>query len=132
MLARTFIGVVIRCGAGYGKHYLYEEGANYVVGVDVSADAKRFAKTHYPSRNIDFCLADATSFRFRRETFDVAVCFEVFEYLPKYLRFLEEIVRVLSRRGVCLISVPNKLHSSPSRNRPLRKWRVKEFYPELP
>ncbi len=117
------------CGAGQGAAYLAQNGALYVVGIDISPEAIAYARALFPMDNLSFVVMDALRLGFSDCTFDVVTSIEVIEHLPKPEQYISEIRRVLKDQGVLVLSTPNKLISSP---RPGTMWpyHVKEFYPD--
>jgi len=118
------------CGCGFGCEYLATKGAKYVVGIDISSKAVKFARTYYNAANLDFMIMDVRHLGFRDGSFDVIVSFEVIEHLYDTKNYLFEISRVSRTDGVCIISTPNKRISSPRLKKPILPFHVQEFYPE--
>ncbi len=58
-----------------------------------------------PGKGIDV-VGDAENLPFQKDSFDVIVCFEVLEYLPKPEKALKEIFKSLRRDGILLLSSP--------------------------
>jgi 2-polyprenyl-3-methyl-5-hydroxy-6-metoxy-1,4-benzoquinol methylase len=117
------------CGCGYGSYYLSENGAKRVVGIDISDEAVKFAKSHYAKDNLQFERMDATKLLFKSNVFDAVVSFEVIEHVRHYENFVGELSRVLEMGGILIVSTPNKKFSSlPNCETPTWKWHVKEFY----
>ncbi|MCS7316210.1 MAG: methyltransferase domain-containing protein, partial [Bryobacterales bacterium] len=102
------------CGAGYGAAMLAER-ARWVSGVDVAPEAIEFARSHYRRENLAFLRASVTDLPFREGSFDLVVCFEVIEHLPRWEAMLAELRRVLAPEGLCLISTPNRLYYGEAR-----------------
>ncbi|OGH16742.1 MAG: hypothetical protein A3C30_00160 [Candidatus Levybacteria bacterium RIFCSPHIGHO2_02_FULL_40_18] len=98
----------IGCGTGYGTSVLAKKGE--VVGIDNSREAISFAERHY--QDTDFLVADATKLPFKNGEFDIACSFEVIEHLKNPKHFLSEAKRVLKKRGILVLSTPNKAISS--------------------
>ncbi len=67
-----------------------------------------------------------------KRKFDVVVAFEVIEHLPigTHKRFLENVKKILKKRGDFLISTPNVLFASPNLSRPLNPFHKKEYTAE--
>jgi O-antigen biosynthesis protein len=93
------------CGSGWGVDMLARHGAR-VFGIDVSAEAIAFAKSHYPAPNVTFIQADCRSLPLPDFSVDVLTTFEVIEHLDDPPRFLDEAVRVLRPSGTLLLSTP--------------------------
>jgi SAM-dependent methyltransferase len=85
----------VGCGCGYGTSYLASRGASNVLGIDVSPEAVSYAREHYQAAGLDFAVMDAGALA-------LASPFQV------VTRVLAEISRVMARRGVLVVSTPNK------------------------
>lgn len=120
----------VGCGFGFGCDYLARSRSGYVVGIDISNEAVRFAKTHYKASNLDFIVMDANHLGFRDSSFDIITSFEVIEHMYNTKNYLFEMRRVLKTDGVAIISTPNKNVSSPGLRKPILPFNVKEFNPE--
>ncbi len=102
------------CGAGYGTAELARAAAR-AVGIDVSADAVRYAREHYAGPNLDFLQASCTALPVRDASVDFAVVFEVIEHLENWRSLLAELRRVLAPTGRLFVSTPNKAYYAESR-----------------
>ena len=100
------------CGCGYGAAML-AKNAEYVVGIDLSQKAIKFAKNCYNTSNADFVIADCTNLPFTEHSFDVVVSFEVIEHLACHRKFLIETNKVLKWNGLLILSTPNKYVEFP-------------------
>lgn len=117
------------CGAGQGAAYLSQNGACYVVGIDISPEAIAYARDLFPKDNLSFVVMDAHYLGFPDRTFDVVTSIEVIEHLQKPEQYVSEIRRVLKDEGVLVLSTPNKLISSPTPGT-IWPYHIKEFYPD--
>jgi len=113
-------------GSGYGAYHLAVSGARKVVGIDISKEAVEYARQRYSSKNLEFRTEDAAKLSFDDKTFDVLTSFQVIEHIRDIDNFLREVVRVLKKPGIALISTPNKKIYSPNGPNP---FHIKEFYP---
>jgi SAM-dependent methyltransferase len=102
------------CGTGYGSAEL-AQAANEVIGVDVAADAIKYAKANYPLPGLRFIESSCTAVPFPPESFDVVVGFEVIEHLTDYRAFIDEAARVLAPTGLFIVSSPNKRYYAETR-----------------
>jgi SAM-dependent methyltransferase len=102
------------CGTGYGTAELAQT-ATEATGLDLSNDAIEYARAHYTSPNTTYIAASCLDLPFPTDSFDLVVAFEVIEHLAEYRRFLDESARVLSPRGLFIVSTPNKLYYTESR-----------------
>jgi ubiquinone/menaquinone biosynthesis C-methylase UbiE len=108
----------IGCGSGHGSSCLSKKFKK-VYGVDVSAEAVRYAKENWQEDNIDFVVGSATAIPFPDSTFDTAVAMEVFEHIEHWEDFLLELRRVVKKDGEIYISTPNKDIYSPGTAKPI-------------
>lgn len=91
----------------------------YCVGADVSRSYLKKAKARNP--NSEFILCDAELLPFKKRAFDLSLCSEVLEHLPRYPRALEELLDV--SKMFLTLSFPGHsfLHKIISIFPPLRK-----------
>lgn len=122
----------IGTGLGGGAHHIACHRAKRVVGIDNSKTAINQAKKEFVLPNLEFRVVDALDILSLNERFDVIITFELIEHLPwgSYSTFIAQIKEALNPGGVCLISTPNKLISSPNRDRPYNPYHTREFTPE--
>jgi len=97
----------VSCGEGYGT-YILSQGAQSVIGVDISKETIAAAKEKYSQDNITFLESDAATIPLDDNSMDVVVSFETIEHLADHDAFFSEIKRVLKEDGVAFISSPNK------------------------
>jgi SAM-dependent methyltransferase len=102
------------CGSGYGSVEL-ARWASSAVGADVSGEALRYAREHYPLANLSFVQASCTELPFAEGSFDLIAAFEVIEHLENWRGFLQEARRLVASGGQCIISTPNKDYYGESR-----------------
>lgn len=118
------------CGTGYGSHFLARNGVAQVTGVDIDADAVRYAQLRYRQPRLRFRTADACS-RWSDETFDAVVSWETIEHVPTPERMLASVTDMLARDGVFFVSTPIRIGGSvadaPSNPYHVREWSRDEF-----
>ncbi len=97
----------IACGVGYGSRLLGDLRPDdlRVVGVDVSAEAVRYAGERYADDRVAFIEADAMTFE-TNEMFDNIVSLETIEHLPNPKGFVDNVLRFLRPGGIFVSSVP--------------------------
>src|SRR3989344_6265758 len=118
----------IACGSGYGSKLLSAK-AKEVIGVDVSKESIEYARKNFHAKNVKFQLGDATNLYFIKDnSLDAVISFETIEHIYKYENFLNEIKRVLKKRGTFIVSTPNKRYSSNNLEKPRNQFHVIEFY----
>ncbi len=97
------------CGTGYGSHMLASR-ARRVTGIDLSAEAIDYSRSHFTAPNLDFIQMDVTQLGFRR-AFDVAVSFQVIEHLQDPGAFLSTLKQAVVPGGKIVLATPNVLPS---------------------
>ena len=98
----------IACGSGYGTKMI-AKNAKKVTGVDVLEDSIKYARENYNNKNIDYFVGDAEKLPLKDRSVDVVVSFETIEHVKGYIKFMEEIKRVLKEGGLLILSTPNEL-----------------------
>jgi ubiquinone/menaquinone biosynthesis C-methylase UbiE len=106
----------IACGTGYGSDILRRGGAHQVVSMDISTEALHYAAARWRSGWI--AQADAQHIPLPTTSLDVIVTLETLEHLPDPRAYLAEAKRILSTGGCLILSVPNRLKSSPGSETP--------------
>lgn len=112
------------CGMAYGTQLLAGAGATQVIGVDVASAVLESVRPQMPD-TVELTVADIRSLPFPDDHFQAVVCFEVIEHVADPEPVLAELIRVLDRDGVLLVSSPNRL-VYPSGN----PHHMHEFTPE--
>jgi GT2 family glycosyltransferase/SAM-dependent methyltransferase len=95
------------CGVGYGSLMLREGGAQSVTGIDLSADAIAAAIAR-ETADVSFVVADVCRLPFVDGAYDAVVSFEAIEHVGDVETALTEMARVLTPRGLLVISSPNR------------------------
>lgn len=113
----------IGCGDGVLSYLLSKEGA-LVSGVDYSDIAIGYAKEKCQGTNIDFKQGSAYDLDFGQSSFDAVVSSDVIEHLEDVPKYLSEIKRVVTNRGIVVLSTPVKYTEYP-----LDKEHVIEWFP---
>ena len=94
------------CGTGYGTDILAARALG-ATGVDISADAVRYANDHYAAERAHFAHAPVERTPFEDASFDLVVSFETLEHTLSPRAALREFARVLKPDGQLVISAPN-------------------------
>lgn len=114
------------CGEGYGAQIL-ASAARMVVAADYSSETVLHAARKYAGENLVFVVCDAQRLPFRPDVFDMVVSFEVIEHLASVSRYLEEVRRVLTQTGLCLLSTPNRLLRLLPFQKPWNRFHLREY-----
>ena len=104
---RNDVVLDVGCHEGYIMSFFAGQ-AGFVVGLDVSLDAIKIAKSKLNASNLDFCRGDASKLPFRPSCFDKMTVLEVLEHLPNLEMSVEEIDRCAKENAVLVISLPWK------------------------
>jgi len=112
----------VGCASGHGTAILN------AIGTDINRELLMEAKRN---RKLEVIKCDAHHLPFR-QTFELAVCFEVIEHVSEPHQVLSEIFQALKPRGTVLLTSPNKNFLRIARlpvgkRRP--KYHVKEYSP---
>lgn len=95
----------VGCGLGYFSHKAYELGAG-VTGVDIGSSLIKINRGKTPDAR--FIVASASKLPFEDELFDVVLSTEVIEHVDKQEKALKEMIRVLKKGGILVITTPNR------------------------
>jgi SAM-dependent methyltransferase len=112
------------CNTGYGTAIMRAATCARVVGVDVSLRGIREGRARFGG---DYVLADAAALPFSSGEFDTVTSMQVIEHIDKLEPYLEEIRRVLTRRGKAFISTPNAAVRLAPGQRPWNRFHMREF-----
>lgn len=113
--------IVLDVGCGFGAYGLAAEecGASRAVGIDVN---REYIKRSILELSI---LADAQYLPLRDSCIDIVLMVEVLEHLPREMEAVREVGRVLKKRGLFLLTVPNRFY-------PFEIHGMKIGYAEIP
>jgi ubiquinone/menaquinone biosynthesis C-methylase UbiE len=97
---------VLEVGCGGGQLIQSLSGKSNIIGFDLSLNVlRRVASKNLKTTNL--VAGDAVSLPFKETSFDIIVCTEVLEHVPRFDLVITEIERVISPDGFVLITVPN-------------------------
>jgi SAM-dependent methyltransferase len=116
----------VACGVGLGSRLFADRGSATVIAVDISFEAIRYGREHYPYPEVRYCLGDASELPFPDQAFDAVISLETLEHVPRHQLFLQEVYRMLKAGGVLVISTPNQTITSPKLV-PSNPFHVREF-----
>lgn len=94
-----------------------------VVGCDIDSKGIDFARKNFRRKNLTFKYADAMKLPFATNTFDVVICAQVYEHVPRPDKMFSEIFRVLKPECVCYLAALNKYWvMEPHYDLPFLSW----------
>lgn len=114
----------IGCGIGIIESFVPHNCA--LIGMDIDLEALRYAQEYNPW--CLFMLGDGQRLPFKDSSMDSVILASVIEYIPPEKReaFVQEIWRVLTDRGVGILTTPNREH--PLYNDSVNKLSLKELW----
>ena len=104
--------------AGYEMPIQYSTGIideflsryfGHVTGLDIDENAIAYAKKNFTKDNLSFEVGDAMNMTYDSNTFDVAICSQVYEHVPDSQIMMNEIYRVLKPGGLVYFAAGNRL-----------------------
>jgi len=98
------------CGNGRDSQILSKH-ADKLIGVDFSLGMLQGAKPAIEKSGaprVYLVAADITNLPFKDVSFDLIVCSETLEHIPRWTEAVSELCRVLKPKGDLIISTPNK------------------------
>ena len=93
----------VGCGRGITLHFLKKWGWN-CTGTQLSRNAAEYARKTFGLRILEKDLLET---RFEEGSFDLVILAHVLEHVPDPLAYLREISRILTRKGVLILELPN-------------------------
>lgn len=93
------------CGAGEECAHIKSLGAKKVVGVDISKSLINTAKKNFP--DIEFEIMDMEKLNFAQSSYDLVYSSLVLHYVKNWTKVLNEVKRVLKKKGIFLFSTHN-------------------------
>lgn len=105
---RTLSCVDIACGAGTMTFALARHFKR-ITGIDYDSKAIASAQKEYKRTNLSFKHQDATKTQLKNNSFDLAICQEVYSYVTNPEKLMSEIYRILKPGGICYFAADNLL-----------------------
>jgi len=102
----------IGCGSGQLAKWV-SPYVKFVTAIDTSKDMINYANSTFKEKNINFTVMDGQGLRFKKNSYDFVLSFDVLEHIPNVGKHLKEVAKVLKPNGYYLLSTPNKLISLP-------------------
>lgn len=101
----------VGCGEG-GISIAFGRGGKtevYSIDIELSRIYKSKVRAREEKTSINFLLADALNLPFRKGAFNIVICNDVIEHVPKPEQLVNEIRRILRNGGFLYLCAPNSL-----------------------
>lgn len=102
--------ISLGCGSGEDCHYLQQQGASQVTGIDISEGLIKIAKGSYP--DCDFSVMDMEHLAFSDASFDFAYSSLAIHYIEDWSQVFAEAYRVLKSNTYFLFSCNHPVYSA--------------------
>lgn len=116
----------IGCGTGYGTKLL-SRSAKRIIGLDVDKDTINYTSREYGLENCVFELYDGIKIPYPNNVFDTVVSFQALEHIQDDINIVSEIHRVLKKKGIFILTTPNRTYRLKPGQKPLNKFHVREY-----
>lgn len=117
----------VGCGEGYGASLL-SQTARKLIGLDIDKDTILHARHKYGTKTCIFKTYNGVNIPFKDSTFDAVVSFQVIEHIKDDNLFVSEIYRVLKKKGIFILTTPNKTYRLRPNQKPWNKFHIREYY----
>jgi len=120
----------IACGIGYGAERLKKAGARSVIAGDLHFPSLKYGQETFQQEKLVFVQANGERLPFPADAFDLVVSLETIEHLNDPEQFLGEVRRVLTTRGIFIVSTPNRKISNPGKtlaDQPRNQFHRREY-----
>ena len=115
------------CGNGYGS-FLLAKVARKVTAVDIDPTAIEDSRQKYRAENLSFeLIAPEIQTNFADRSFDLIVSFQVIEHILDVKKYLNELKRMLSDKGVLIITTPNRRYRLYPFQKPVNPCHIREY-----
>lgn len=101
-------------GCGYGWHcrFLREQGADYVVGIDLSQKMLQQAEKMTQDDQIEYSHQSIEDFDLGKQTFDLIISSLAFHYIKDFNQITSHIVKYLKKDGQLIFSVEHPIFTA--------------------
>lgn len=105
---------VLDLGCGYGWHCIYaaKNGAEMVLGTDISEKMLQTARNKNHHEKIEYRLSPMEDLTFPEESFDVVISSLAFHYVKDFEPLMEQVSKWLSPGGMLIFSVEHPVFTS--------------------
>lgn len=108
---------VLDIGCGFGWHCVYaaEQGASYILGIDISEKMLKAAKEKSAYPNVEYQLMAMEDIDFAPDSFDIILSSLSFHYTPDFMNICQNINHCLSVDGDFIFSVEHPVFTAEGR-----------------
>ncbi len=105
---------VLDIGCGFGWHCIYaaEQGADYVLGTDISEKMLAGAREKTTSPNVEYRQLAMEDLNFSANSFDVVISSLAFHYTPDFKAICDRIAACLTPGGTFVFSVEHPVFTA--------------------
>lgn len=114
----------IGCGMGQFTLYCAQQGAQQVIGADISKKMIEFAKKQNNHIKTEFICSAVEDLSFKNESFNLVVSSLVLHYVKNYREVISNIHKILDVSGIFIFSMEHPMVTSQN---PMQGW----IYDEL-
>ncbi|MFB6366800.1 class I SAM-dependent methyltransferase [Paenibacillus elgii] len=109
----------IGCGMGQFVSYCAQQGANKVVGTDISNNMIKYANQHNKGEDTEFVCSAIEDLQFENQSFDLIVSSLVLHYVKDYREVVSKVHRWLRTGGIFIFSIEHPMVTSQN---PMQGW----------
>lgn len=102
----------IGCGAGQMSRYFADNGATYVLGVDISSNMINLAQNSTTQQNVKYKILAMEYLEQLNEKFDIAFSSLAFNYVEDFDKLIKDLSNLLVEGGTLLFSQEHPLTTS--------------------
>lgn len=105
---------VLDLGCGYGWHckYASDNGAKYVLGIDISTMMLDKAKALNTAPNIEYLKSTMEDYEYPRESFDLVISSLAIHYIAEYKKLISNVYKTLKIGGKFVFSVEHPVFTA--------------------
>lgn len=105
---------VLDLGCGYGWHckYASDNGAKYVLGIDISTMMLDKAKALNTAPNIEYLKSTMEDYEYPRESFDLVISSLAIHYIAEYKKLISNVYKTLKIGGNFVFSVEHPVFTA--------------------
>lgn len=100
------------CGFGWHCRYFVDEGAKFVIGVDLSKNMLDVAKQKTNAQLIEYLNMPIEDFDYQENFFDIVISSLVFHYIEDFDSIIKKIKKYLKSDGLLIFSVEHPIFTS--------------------